>query len=94
MQLTFEQIDKIWPKILVCATDGKKYPLSEYYPIYLKVKDSPDLVYLDTGGMMMDCDFFEAKIEDHKLMRLNIIDNNWHKIATLDYPDVNERKVK
>jgi hypothetical protein len=93
MNLTFDQVAEIWDDIMVCATDGNKYPLKEYYPILLRVKDQPDWIYLDTGGQMMDCDFLEARIEDNKLMRLNIIDNNWYKIATLDYPDVNKKEI-
>lgn len=87
MQLTFKQIDKIWPKILVCATDGKKYPLSTYYSIHLEIKDHPLSIYLDTGGEMVNCDFFQARIVGNELHRL-CDDDVWRKVATLEYPNI------
>ena len=55
--------------------------LKEYYPICLPWSDSKTSVYLDTGGVMPNCDFFEAKIENGNLYRNS--NGYWHRIAPL-----------
>jgi len=84
-----KSIISIYDKILVLATNGKEYALRQYYPIYMEVKDHPNRIFLDTGGHMEGCDFFQARIEDNNLMRL-CDDDIWRKIATLKYPVENK----
>lgn len=69
-----------YPKVEYLATDGEWYKLSRMYPICLPVKDKPDLLYLDTGGQMQTCDFFQAKLVGEELHRL--FDNGrWKRIS-------------
>lgn len=83
MVLTAKEIKKIYNTIKYKATDGEVYFLKEIYPICMGVKDSEYSVFLDTGGQMIDCDFFEAKIQDNKLFRKKDVNNDWNKIADL-----------
>jgi hypothetical protein len=90
MKLTAKKIIEMYDSILVLATDGKKYHLKEYFAFVFEVKNKPNNVLLDTGGQMDSCYFFEAQIEDFKLLRLH--DNGkWGKIATLEYPIKKEK---
>jgi hypothetical protein len=89
-QLSFAEIKKIYKKIKVLATDGKKYSLTDYFPIYLSIKDEPNLIYLDTGGQMDRCDFFSAKIIGNDLIR-QLDNGEWRKISTLILPKGGEK---
>ena len=83
-RLTADEILENYKAIQVKATDGEIYDLAQYFPICLRVEAYPDRVYLDTGGHMDGCDFFQAVIEDRKLIRL-CDDGQWRKIGTLIY---------
>lgn len=62
------------------ATDGNWYKLSQVYPIMLLGTGDPNIFYLDTGGQMQDCDFFQAKLVGSELHRL--FDNGmWGRIS-------------
>ena len=62
------------------ATDGYWYKLSQVYPIMLLGTRDPDIFYLDTGGQMQGCDFFQAKLVGSELHRL--FDNGiWKRIS-------------
>ena len=62
------------------ATDGNWYKLSQVYPIMLLGTGDPSIFYLDTGGGMQTCDFFQAKLVGDSLHRL--FDNGeWGRIS-------------
>jgi len=67
-------------KIEYLATDGSWYKLSSIYPIMLLGNGDPNIFYLDTGGEMQDCDFFQAKLVGDELHRL-FDDGEWKRIS-------------
>jgi len=90
-QMSYEEVSKVFDKIKVVLNDGSKYYLKEYFPFVMSVANEPDLLYLDTGGRMTECDFFIGKIVDNELIR-KCDDGTWRKIATLEIPIVNKVK--
>ena len=76
-------IQKNYDKIFVLAADGNKYKLKDYYFNCILVENELDMVFLDTGGRMENCNFFRAKIINNELIK-ECDDKIWRKIATLE----------
>jgi hypothetical protein len=91
-----EYVIRNYQRIYYRATNCLFYPMRDYYLIILPVtkelqNEEGEVFYLDTGGEMVDCDFFQAKITNSKeLFRLLDDNKTWSRIS----PEIKVQKIK
>lgn len=81
-----EDVLKQYGRLEYKATDGKFYPLNNYYPICLSVgenlqNEEQEVFYLDTGGPMESRNFFQAKITSDMELYRKLDNGKWKRLS-------------